>query len=511
MQGERPRSGPDQIRLHAVPPPVEAEPQLVVAAEPVGVGIDHRLRPPRSEIEIGVVVHAVHVAVHVLVEPAAGREEEAPVVLRRLGADHQIAPGPGGRAGEQARAAAPLVPGGLVGPRRPGVAPQLDLRPVEVVEAEAQAVGDLPLHLQRPVGQGGAIRRVDERPQPDVGLPQRAPGPQPIPHERAADLEAVVGVLLHPIALPGLAADRVRQLLRQIAALQPFVGEVAAQAAVVLVGAALEHHVHGGARGLVPHVRPARVDAHLLELVEVPVGRRRERRHVGDHHAVERPGVLVVARTLGHVDGLLARFRPADVDAVDDDPGNRLQHHPRVARGRDLLQLLHRHVRVGALAARVDDRRRAGDHHRLFDAADLERRDQRGRRRGPHLHGRVHERAKALQRDAHHVGTHREPQQVRLALHVGEDVGSILRSGDGHGRPRQHRAGGVLDCDVDSSEVDLCRNGRRQQGEHEPRARIRKVDSPLHVAASITCAGAADDRRLGPGNAPRSHTRLWTW
>ena len=293
MNGERSGPRPDLLRPDTVPPPVEAETQLVVAAEVVGVDVDHRLRPPRTEIEVGVVVDAVHVAVDVLVQTAAGRQEEAPVVLGRLGADHHVAPGPGGRAGEQARTAAPLVPGGLVRPRRPGVASQLDLRAVEVVEAETQAVGHLPLHLQGPVGQGGAVGGVDERPQTDVGLAQRAPGPQPVPHERAADLEAVVGVLLHPVAFHSLAADRLRQVRGQIAALEPFVGKVAPQAAVVLVGAALEHHVHRGARRLVPYVGPPGVDPHLLELVEVPVSRRRQRRHVGDHDAVERPGVLV--------------------------------------------------------------------------------------------------------------------------------------------------------------------------------------------------------------------------
>ena len=74
-------------------------------------------------------------------------------------------------------------------------------------------------------------------------------------------------------------------------------------------------------------------DLHLLEHVEVVVGRRRaERGHVGDRDAVHVPRVVAAARALGLVVRLLARLGAADVDAVDDDAGNGLQDDPRVAR-----------------------------------------------------------------------------------------------------------------------------------------------------------------------------------
>ena len=59
--------------------------------------------------------------------------------------------------------------------------------------------------------------------------------------------------------------------------------------------------------------------------------------------------------------------------------------------------------------------------------ADLQGHDQRGGRCCTHLHPGIDEDAEARQADAHLVGADRQPQQARLALHVREDVGAVLR------------------------------------------------------------------------------------
>ena len=65
------------------------------------------------------------------------------------------------------------------------------------------------------------------------------------------------------------------------------------------------------------------------------MGERADRRHVGDHHAVDRPDRLGLQRAGADVGRLLAALVAADVDAVDEHARSRLQDRPGVARRRE--------------------------------------------------------------------------------------------------------------------------------------------------------------------------------
>ena len=181
---------------------------------------------------------------------------------------------------------------------------------------------------------------------------------------------------------------------------RPFTGAVDVRGAARPVRAGLELHVQLHAGGRIGRRRAAGRDAHLLEHVEVVVGRRAPgRREIRHRNAVEIPGVLGEPGPLGEVVGLLAGFRAADVDAIDDHPGHRLQHDPGIARRRQLLQLLVGHAGRDGLACGIDDRGLAVHLHRLGHAADLQRRLQRNARSRGDAHGLVAVGGESRQRD----------------------------------------------------------------------------------------------------------------
>ena len=99
------------------------------------------------------------------------------------------------------------------------------------------------------------------------------------------------------------------------------------------------------------------------------------------------------------------------------------------------------------------------DHDRLGDPADGEAGHHRRGPRRANLHGGVDILAEPLQGDPQLVRAWGQTQQVRLALNVGEDVGPILRPGDGDRGARQYRARFVLDRHINPPQVDL-RRGR---------------------------------------------------
>ena len=281
-------------------------------------------------------------------------------------------------------------------------------------------------------------------------LADRSPCPQSILEQRAAEIEAVVLVVIGAVAAvlgeaaadarradaPRILVDRLRLIDRQVVALQALVLEVVPRVAVRRVAALLEDHVQLHARRRVLRVGAARRHRHFLEHVEVVIGRRgAERAHVGDRHAVDRPRVVARARSLADVVGLLARLGAADVDAVDVDRRHGLHHDPRVARRRDILQLFERDVGRRRLAFRVDDRRRRRDvdglHLTGYRHADVDW--CRGARR--HLHLRIVERAEAGERRLDGVRADRQIQEVRLALRV-SDLRLARRSREIHGDAR---------------------------------------------------------------------------
>src|SRR5690606_1565586 len=134
-----------------------------------------------------------------------------------------------------------------------------------------------------------------------------APGPDAVPPDRAAQLTAVVLVQVDAVALAGDATERGLQVVGQVVGLHPFVLVVDAGRTARRVAAALEHEVQADPRRRGLQIGPARHDVHLLEHVDVVVGRRGpQRRHVGDGNTVDAPGVVTRGSALGLVVRLLA-------------------------------------------------------------------------------------------------------------------------------------------------------------------------------------------------------------
>ena len=218
------------------------------------------------------------------------------------------------------------------------------------------------------------------------------------------------------------------EIVRQVVPLQVLALVVGARRAVRRVGARLQHEVHLHAGRRLPRVGAAGRDLHFLEHVEVVVARRRaERAHVGDRDAVHVPGVVAGRRPFRDVVGLLPGLRSADVDAIDDDAGDRLQDDPGIARARNVLQLLVGDVGRDRLPVRLEDRR-VTRHLDLFaDALHAERDAQRDDAAGADRHGAIQVVGESLERGLHLIRAGRQVQEVHLPLRVG-DGGLILRT-----------------------------------------------------------------------------------
>ena len=258
-----------------------------------------------------------------------------------------------------------------------------------------------------------------------------------------------------------------------------------------------QHEVQLHARRGVRGIGAAGRDLHLLEHVEVVVGRRRaERAHVGDRDAVHVPGVLVGVRALGLVVRLLTRFGAADVHAIDDDAGNGLEHDPRIARARNVLQLVEVDVGRDRLPLGLDDRRLRRDVDFLRQAADAQRDAERHDRAGVDRHVLVPVVGEPGELGGHGVAPGREVDEVRLALGVRDgDVGLRADGLDRHAG--QHRAGAVLDGDVDAACVDLRRDRRRD----ERRADERQADQDQSCVHPILLC-VIRQRRRRPAQRP---------
>jgi len=254
---------------------------------------------------------------------------------------------------------------------------------------------------------------------------------------------------------------------RQVRGLQVLVLVVGAPGAVHGIGAGLQHEVHLHARRRLAGVGAAGRDLHLLKHVEVVVARRRSQRaHIGDRNAVHEPRVVAGRRPFGDVVGLLARLRAADVDAIDDDAGHRLQHYPRVARARNVLQLLVGHVRRDRLTLRFHDRHFNRHLNLLADPLHAEGDPQRDDAARADGNGAVEIVGESLERSLDLVGAGWQVQQVRFTMRVGGHV-LILRSGRFDGDTRQHGARHVGDRYVDASGEHL--GVHRRRGTHHRR------------------------------------------
>ncbi len=138
---------------------------------------------------------------------------------------------------------------------------------------------------------------------------------------------------------------------------------VVAGGAAEFVGAPLGHHVEDHAAGRHGGVAAPGRNLHLLEGVEVVVGGGgAEGRHVGDHHAVDRPDGLVAGGAGTGVGGLLAALVAADVDAVGQHSGRGREDRPGVARRGGLLEVGEGDGLLVAELARVEQRRAVRDH-----------------------------------------------------------------------------------------------------------------------------------------------------
>src|SRR6185312_147222 len=200
-----------------------------------------------------------------------------------------------------------LVPGGLLRPRRTGVAADLDLVAVEDEGGRRVVGGDLRVQLAVVGLEVGLVADVGDRQQLDLLLAVGAPDPQAVLDDRATELGAVVvdaddlvallevvGRLraehaeleLHELGADGARAraERARRGRRAVGGRQVAVAEarvrlvavgglVVPAAATPLVGAALGDHIENDAAGSNGGIRAASGDLHLLEGVEVVVGR----------------------------------------------------------------------------------------------------------------------------------------------------------------------------------------------------------------------------------------------
>ena len=219
-------------------------------------------------------------------------------------------------------------------------------------------------------------------------------------------------------------------------------------------------------------VRAARGDLHFLEHVEVVVDRRRAGGgHVGDVDAVDRPLVVAGAGAARDVAGLLARLVAADVGAVHEDAGRALEHDPRVARRRNVLQRLEVEGRLRAGLARVDERAGAGDRHGFLHRRELQGAVDLGAEADGHADVLERHGAEAGQFERDRVGADR---QLRHAVGAGFRRHGHARlnqrgTRDRDGRAWQDGAGVVGGASVDFTGLLLCHGGRSRQNEHQRR------------------------------------------
>src|SRR5439155_25724503 len=135
--------------------------------------------------------------------------------------------------------------------------------------------------------------------------------------------------------------------------------------------------------------------------------------------------------------GLLAAFVAADVDAVDDDAGNRLQHGPRILRLRRPFEFRGGERRRSAGLLDVDNRRSCRDEHRLRQRPDAQREGDIAVYAGVDDHvARLFLKAREIDGD-----------RVRRGVEVQE---SELADGVRYGRPRLTADGGRHSRDVDA-------------------------------------------------------------
>src|SRR6185312_6888350 len=160
------------------------------------------------------------------------------------GEDLRVLHFPGRRAGAEVA----LVPGGLLRAGRAGVAAELDLLALPDEAGGRVGGADLSVQLGVPILERGLVADVVDGEQIDFRLGVGAPDPQPVAHDRTADLGAEILDLVDAVALlegglgviavPGSGLAEVALLEREIG-LRAAGGLQVPGRAAPLVGAAL--------------------------------------------------------------------------------------------------------------------------------------------------------------------------------------------------------------------------------------------------------------------------------
>ena len=343
----------------------------------------------------------------------------------------------------------------------------LDLETVEVQAAHHIVLGRLPVHFHVRVLQLGTVdERAGAAHELDVLNRIRTIKPRLVFEDRTAKIEAIIRNLLVVIRGRVRHAGRA-ELVGHVVGLHRLVVEVAPQAALELVGAALDDEVQTHAAGRLLDILAGRRDLDLFEVVIVEIGRRRPGRgHVGDDDAVERPDGVLRTRALRRKVRLLSGLVAADVHAVDEDAGHRPHQRERIARGRDLGQLVRREVGGRAGRSRVDHRRLAGHRDRFRDRRHFERERQFDGATHGDNHVVAHHGGESLELGGDLVGAGRQIEEAVSAAGVGDERLGGVDTLNGDVDAGQHAALFVADGAADRPALNL-RNRRRGAYEHQ--------------------------------------------
>ncbi len=344
--------------------------------------------------------------------------------------------------------------------------------------------------------------RAVQRQHGDIGLADRAPRPHPVAPDRSAELAAVVEDLL--IVVGGLVRDAGGlQLVGHVGRFHLVVVEVAAQAPMKLVGAALDDEVQSHAAGAGLDVVARGGDLDLVEVVVVEIrGRSAGSGHVSHLDAIERPRRVLRPRSLRLEVRLLAGFVAADVDAIDEHARHAAHQRERIARRRDLLQLVGREVRRRAGRLRVHDRRLARDGDRFFHRRHFHRNGwQLGRGANANFDVLAYGGREALHGDRDLVGAGGEIQKAELACIVGRRRERPIAPGQRDGHAWKHATLFIGNRPRDGAGAELLGDSRRCGDEREQRSEkhTRHVSSFRPAGPDVGserfdrgCGGAAD-------------------
>src|SRR6266542_660241 len=538
---ERDEAGPEDVRRGT---PIRADagpPDDLLASEdavagPEGRARDRRVSPSEPGLDLVAERPGVEeergVRIDLMLRPVEDIEGERPVedetrVLVHIGARRQGSPfGAQAEAGSRVvvghvgnegraeyvgvltlpdRGGPRLVHRGLLRARDAGRSAELLLVPAKVEDRRAIGFDRLEVQLPGIVVEVRCIRCSSELGQRDLLAAVAAPEPRLLLPERAARLDTVV-LDSGGSALAADGADAVHFLVQiapndcgaeesQVRLLLGLFGRVVglklsgrvevARGTVGLVGAPFCNHVQRYAGHRDRGIGPTRSHLDLLELVEVVVRRRRaERGHVGDRHAVHVERVLTRVGPHPDVGRLLSALAAGDIQPINLHSGHLLDDHPRIAPGRDALQLRQLVVRPGDVLARVEQGHLARHGHRRRDGRELHR--DREIRVLAQVHDDVVslEGRESLKRRGDSVGADGQIQEVELSLGIRERRLGSSRAGRGRRHSRQDAPLFVHHSSVDVSRARLPqREGGREQ---ESRDHDAHGDLPHRHASSFT-------------------------